>query len=118
MRVSYPDPLEQLKRGITHRNVSTSPAATATSPKAAPTGPAYLATLSLETVRHLMMDRMNRTEINVVWYDVLESSMDNDMPGRGQSDCVVELLDRAQKRRKLQDMFEAICRVRGDLGQP
>jgi hypothetical protein len=77
-----------------------------------------LSGLRLADLRRRMSNRMSRGEIATVWFDVLESSMDNDMFGRTSTDCIIELLDRAKNRNKLADVIESVCADRSDLGNP
>ena len=77
-----------------------------------------LSELKLAELRRRMTKRMDRDEVGTVWFDTLESKMDNDMQGRTMSDCVIDLLDRAKKRNKLADVIESLCADRADLANP
>jgi hypothetical protein len=46
---------------------------------------------------------------------VFGSSMDNDMQNRELVDCVIALLERADQRNKLSELYEALCFERADL---
>jgi hypothetical protein len=77
-----------------------------------------LSGLKLAELRRRMSNRMSRAEVGTVWFDVLESSMDNDMHGRTLTECVVELLDRVKHRNKLADVIDSVCADRSDLANP
>ncbi len=77
-----------------------------------------LADLKLAELRRRMTRRMNRAEIGSVWFDVLDTSMENDMQNRSLADCVIELLDRARSRNKLADVIDSLCAERADLSNP
>jgi hypothetical protein len=77
-----------------------------------------LAALKLAELRQRMTKRMNRGEIGTIWFDVLESGMDDDMQGRTLAECVVELLLRTRNRNRLADLISSICNDRSDLANP
>jgi hypothetical protein len=77
-----------------------------------------LSVLSLADLRRRVTKRMNRAEVGAVWYDVIERKMDDDMAGRVLADCVIELIDYAKNRNKLQDLINSICAERVDLMDP
>jgi hypothetical protein len=74
-----------------------------------------LATLKLADLRRRMSKRMSRDEVGVVWFDVFNTQMDDDMRGRTLVECVIELLDRCQKKGKLAEVIESLCADRPDL---
>jgi hypothetical protein len=53
--------------------------------------------------------------VGIIWFDVFESSMDNDMQNRTLVECVIELLDRARNRAKLPEVIKSLCSDRADL---
>lgn len=75
-----------------------------------------LSDLTLGELRRRMSKRMRRDEVAAVWFDVLESAMDDDMRGRTLVECVIELLARAKGRDKLADVIDSICADWSDIG--
>ncbi|MCI0489761.1 MAG: toll/interleukin-1 receptor domain-containing protein, partial [Blastocatellia bacterium] len=57
-----------------------------------------LAAIRLADLRRLIRSRMNRSEVKGIWFDTLDTKMDDDMHGFPLDDCIIELLDRARKR--------------------
>ena len=74
-----------------------------------------IANLELAELRRRISRRLERHEIAAIWYDTLEQSMEEDMVGRTQLDCVVSLLDRAKKRRLLPQLVANVARERPDI---
>ena len=77
-----------------------------------------LSAITLADLRRRISKRMNRSEVSGLWFDVLETAMEDDMTGRELSDCVINLLDKAKKRNKLSLVIEQICQDRPDLADP
>jgi hypothetical protein len=77
-----------------------------------------LAALSLGELRRRITKRMSRSEVSIIWFDIFELKMDDDMMHWPLGDCVIELLDRANKRFKLGKVIDAICSERNDLATP
>lgn len=77
-----------------------------------------LSALSLGELRRLMTRRLGRDEVRAVWFDVLETNMENDLVGRTLVDCVIELLERAKNRNRLADVVQSLCETRSDLANP
>lgn len=78
-----------------------------------------LSALPLADLRRRIKDRMARTEIADVWFDVLDNEiMDDEMPGKSSSDCVRMLIDKARKRKLLPGLIISLCRNRIDIGNP
>jgi hypothetical protein len=81
----------------------------------APSCTEALAALRLADLRRRMTARMSRSEVGILWFDLFEVKMDDEMPGRPIGDCVIDLIDRARKRNKLRDLFDSVCTDRQDL---
>lgn len=77
-----------------------------------------LSTISLADLRRRMTKRMNRSEVGVIWFDILGTKMENDMAGRPLVECVIELLDQSRNRNNLPDVIDGICSDRPDLANP
>jgi len=77
-----------------------------------------LAALSLGELRRRITKRMDRSEVAAIWFDLFQSKMDDDMGNRPLVDCVIELLDRANKRAKLDEVIAGICSDRNDIANP
>lgn len=78
----------------------------------------FLAKLTLADLRRRMTQRLDRTEVATIWFDVLETKMENDMASRFLVECVIELLDRARKRNRLSNVIQGLCFEREDLANP
>jgi hypothetical protein len=117
-RTDFSAGLKKLLAVLTQESESASQAA----PGPAPTSPtpcsAALSALPLADLRRRMTKRMSRTEVGVIWYDVIGKKMDDDMANRPLVDCVIELLDRAKNRNQLQEMINGVCAERPDLAVP
>lgn len=59
-------------------------------------------------LRERMTERMSRSEVGTVWFDLLQTSMDSDMAGRPYADCVIELLERVHHRDLLPRLLESL----------
>ena len=75
-----------------------------------------LSDLTLGELRRRMSKRMRRDDVAAVWFDVLESPMEDDMRGRTLVECVIELLARAKSGDRLADVIECICDGWSDIG--
>lgn len=71
--------------------------------------------LSLADLRRRLVQRLSRTEISTVWWDIFEQSLDDGHPSAGLNECVIHLLDRAKKELKLDQVHRALCFERPDL---
>jgi len=78
----------------------------------------HLSRLELGELRKRMTKKMERSEVAAVWFDTLETNMDNDMVGRTLAECVFYLIDRAKNRNCLVKLIRNICDDRPDLGKP
>ncbi|MEI7730998.1 MAG: toll/interleukin-1 receptor domain-containing protein [Verrucomicrobiota bacterium] len=96
---------------------TTTTTSTTLPPGAVPCAPT-LAALSLGELRRRITKRMSRTEIATIWFDLFQTKMEDDMAQRPLVDCVIELLDRANKRAKLGEVIAGICADRSDLVNP
>lgn len=67
--------------------------------------------LSPALLRERITDGLSRSEVGVLWYDVLGGQMDDEMPGRSQSDCVIELLARVGRRNRMSELVAALRRL-------
>ena len=68
-----------------------------------------------ETLQGLLTDRLSRLEIARLWYEVLETRIDDEMGQRPKRDCVIELLEQAKSRNKLPRLMEELRKIRPDL---
>ena len=77
-----------------------------------------LAAMRLADLRRRIKSRMNRSEVKVIWFDIFETDMDDDMSGLPLDECIMKLLDRVKKRSKLNDLYDYLCKDRPDLKNP
>ncbi|MFH0794009.1 MAG: toll/interleukin-1 receptor domain-containing protein [bacterium] len=85
---------------------------------ATPPCTAQLLLVSTADLRRRMTDRMDRSEVGTIWFDVFETKMDDDLQGLPLVSCVIELLVRAKKRNKIFEVIAAVCNERPDLANP
>jgi hypothetical protein len=71
--------------------------------------PTRLGRLPQRQLRIRMQKGLNRDEVGVVWFDVLAERMDDFMPQKAIDACLVELLDRCNRRRKTSDLLSVLC---------
>jgi len=74
-----------------------------------------LAEFRLADLRRRITNRMDRAELATLWFDTLESRMDDDMANRTKVECVIELLERARNRHQLDYLIHNLCAERPDL---
>jgi len=77
-----------------------------------------LSRLELGELRRRLTQRLSRPEVATIWYDTLETLMDNDMSGRTLAECVFTLIDRAKSRGRLDKLVGNICQERPDVHKP
>jgi hypothetical protein len=77
----------------------------------------HLSNIKLADLRRLIVRRLSREEVGVLWYGILSSSMDDDMAGRDKQSCVVELLIKAQRSNLMPELIEELIRDYPDIGQ-
>ncbi len=68
-----------------------------------------LSRLTIAQLRRLIIQKLTRSNIASVWFDVFESRMDDDMAGRNKEDCVIELLMRAKDRGVVKEVADAVA---------
>lgn len=61
-------------------------------------------------LRRAMTERLSRSDIGVLWFDMFGTSMDEDLPGRSKQDCVIELLARTSQRNSQEALLEKLAR--------
>jgi hypothetical protein len=108
--------LEQ--EGETAAELGVTTTTTTTRPLGATPCAPTLAALSLGELRRRITKRMGRSEVAAIWFDLFQTKMEDDMAQRPLVDCVIELLDRANKRAKLSDVIVGVCADRSDLANP
>lgn len=62
-------------------------------------------------LREPITQGLTRSEVGVLWLELLGGSMDEEMPGRSQPDCVIELLARASRRNRLSELVATIAHL-------
>jgi hypothetical protein len=58
-------------------------------------------TLSVSELRQVMSERLSRHDVGVLWYDLFNTVLDDDLPRCPLSECVIELLSRAGRHDKM-----------------
>lgn len=70
----------------------------------------YLRNLQVRELRFLLSDRLTREQVAVIWFDVFERRMSDEISAANLALCCVELLDRARREGILFALLDAICR--------
>jgi hypothetical protein len=70
---------------------------------------AALSELSLGDLRRRICNKLDRIEVGVIWFDLFDDKMENDMAQRPLVDCVIELLSRAKRRDQLPDLLQSLA---------
>lgn len=117
-RTSFEKGLQSLLAVFEHEETTTADVSKVTRQTRQTPCETSLSTLSLADLRRRMTKRMNRSEVGVLWFDVLGTKMENDMVGRPLAECVIELLDQSRNRNNLNDVIDGICSDRPDLANP
>ena len=60
-------------------------------------------------LRRSMGKRLSRTEVATVWFDAFGDRMDDVLPGKSKSECILELLLRAGQKSKLDEVIDSLC---------
>jgi hypothetical protein len=74
-----------------------------------------LPAVQLANLRRRIVKCMDRAEVGVIWYDMFERKMEDDMAARPLVECVIELLDRAKKHNILPKLIERLRVERQDV---
>jgi hypothetical protein len=64
----------------------------------------------LAELRQLMTERLDITEIGSLWFDLFGTALDNDIPGHPLAARVIELLDRAKRHGKLEELARILTK--------
>jgi Effector-associated domain 7 len=76
-----------------------------------------LAALPENELRRLLTERLGREEIGTLWFDTLGELMGDDMAGKAKSECIIELLTRANRRNLKESLIKNIREERPDLAE-
>jgi predicted Zn-dependent protease len=77
--------------------------------------PSRVRMMSLGNLRRRLVSRLSRSDIGSLWWDVFEEAMDDICHNYAINDCVIQLLDRAKKRQKLDEFYSVLCAERPDV---
>ena len=61
---------------------------------------------------------MSRADVCMIWFDTLNSRLEDEVPQRSLQECVIELLIRAQQRDRMTDLIQSLCGEYPDLTNP
>ncbi|MCY1644066.1 MULTISPECIES: toll/interleukin-1 receptor domain-containing protein [Methylobacteriaceae] len=64
----------------------------------------------LGSLRYAMSDRLTIDQIGVIWFDIFERRMDDDVNRPNVAMACVELIDRARRESSLPQLLKTICR--------
>jgi hypothetical protein len=76
---------------------------------------ACLKSLSAKRLREKILERYNYHDLGVVWFDIFESRIGDDIPGTPLPNAVIELLDKAKRRQKFNELLNSICEQHPDI---
>lgn len=74
-----------------------------------------LKSLSNSTLRQKITNAFNIAEIGIIWYDLLGSQMQNEVPGLPIANAVIELIERCKARRRFDDLLTMVCAERPSI---
>ena len=74
-----------------------------------------LSKLRLADLRRLLCMKMSRVEIKTLWFDMFESDMDDEFPGKNKVESVIGLLIKARAEDQLQSLIDNLCNGRPTL---
>jgi TIR domain len=66
--------------------------------------------LSLSDLRYLMADKLGIDEVAIVWFDLFERRMIDEIQVRNLALCCVELIDMSRRTDVLGDLLDTLCR--------
>ena len=66
-------------------------------------------------LRRILIQRFQRVEVAVLWFDTFGDAIDDHLPGKSLNECVIELLMRAKRQGREGLLHEAIALERPDL---
>lgn len=59
--------------------------------------------------------KLGRNEVKLLWFELFNSNMDDELPNRTFTDCIIELRLRATKLNILNGLFDSIVKLRPDI---
>lgn len=69
-----------------------------------------LCSLSYRDLRKRIKSCLSLIELGTLWFDIFEGDkIENDMDRRTQNECVIELIDRAERKRKMEELLRILC---------
>jgi hypothetical protein len=71
--------------------------------------PQILSGLSKAELRRRICKKLNRRQVSVLWFDVLENGMDDEIPEQPIQNCAMELILRSERSDKMDELFESLC---------
>lgn len=69
----------------------------------------YLRSLSARDLRTKIVGKYDYDGIGVVWFDLFETKIGDEIPGVPLANAVISLIDKAKKRQKFDDLLSIIC---------
>jgi hypothetical protein len=76
-----------------------------------------LSTLDLSELRFRLSERLTLADIRVLWFDVFNSRMEDDVNSQDRATCCLEILDRSDRHDKLEKLIDMICRNHPGIGK-
>lgn len=74
-----------------------------------------LKSLTAKNLREKILQRYNYNEIGVIWFDLFETRIGDELPGVPLSNAVIELIDKAKKKQKFDELLSRICEQNPDI---
>ncbi|MGV8985095.1 MAG: toll/interleukin-1 receptor domain-containing protein [Cypionkella sp.] len=66
--------------------------------------------ITLGELRHRVTDRISLEEVGVIWFDLFERRMNDEVHVSNLAASTVELIDRCRRMEKLVDLLDTLCR--------
>src|ERR1700737_48001 len=76
-----------------------------------------LSGLELGDIRFLLTRRLTIEHIKVIWFDIFQARMEDEVNIQSLAQCCVELIDRSRREELLQKLVRAVCRNHPRLGE-
>jgi hypothetical protein len=73
--------------------------------------------LKLGDLRHALTDRLSREHVEVVWFDIFERQLADEVQAPSVASCLMQLLDRARREGLISRLIDILCRNHPYLGR-
>ncbi|MCI0734827.1 MAG: hypothetical protein L0Y50_00880 [Beijerinckiaceae bacterium] len=68
-------------------------------------------------LRRVLDERLKREEISVIWFDTFADGLEDHLPSKSKNECVMEMILRAKRSQRLEQLYEAIALLLPDVAR-